>query len=182
MTGDDRARVPGPGVPAGVVVRRTRTHLPAVLAALAAVAVLAAGTTTGAARVVLHQCVRLDEPLAALGIRLSLLQDVADCPTGTLAVTPDPSHGAVLTLGLVLPVLAAHAALAAAGAGLTALLLRLAGSARRVLGAVVHALPRPAGPQPASAPQPLTWLAERSRPARVPRERHPHRGPPPALA
>lgn len=181
MTGDDRARLPGLDLPVGVV-RRARAHLAPVLAALAAVAVLAAGATTGAARVVIHQCVRLDDPLAALGIRLSLLQDVADCPTGSLALAPTPTHGAVLTLGLVVPVLAAHTALAAAGAGLTTLLLRLAGTARRVLGAVVHPLPRPAEPQPTDAPQPLTWRVEPSRPARVLRERHPHRGPPLALA
>jgi hypothetical protein len=167
-----RRAVPGPGL---------RGAGP-VLTAVAALVVLLAGTGLGAARAVLHQCVHLGEPLALLGLRLTLLQDAADCPTGTLAVAPSPAHGAVLALGLALPVVAAHAALGALGAGLAALLLRVARTARRVLGAVAHALPA-AVRLPASRPVRIpAWSAGHALPAVLARARHPHRGPPPALA
>jgi hypothetical protein len=150
-----RRAVPGPGL---------RGAGP-VLTAVAALVVLLAGTG-----------------LALLGLRLTLLQDAADCPTGTLAVAPSPAHGAVLALGLALPVVAAHAALGALGAGLAALLLRVARTARRVLGAVAHALPA-AVRLPASRPVRIpAWSAGHALPAVLARARHPHRGPPPALA
>lgn len=153
-----------------------------VLTAVAAVVTLVAGAGLGAARAVLHQCVHLGEPLAVLGLRLTLLQDAADCPTGTLAVAPSPAHGAVLALGLVLPVAAAHAALGVLGAGLTALLVRLARSARRVVGAVVHALPAAVRLPAARRVRVPAWSAGHPLPAVLARARHPHRGPPAAFA
>ncbi|RMI00303.1 hypothetical protein, partial [Cellulomonas triticagri] len=125
---------------------RLRTRLPAPgrlapgLVAVASLLVLATGVGLGLARTLVHQCLHLDGPLATLGVRLTLLQDVADCPTGTLAMLPAPSQGAVLAIGLALPALAAHAALGALGAGLAAGLLRAVRTARGVLGAVVRAL------------------------------------------
>lgn len=160
-----------------------RTPAGTVLTAAASLLALGAALWLGAARTVVHHCLTIDGPLALLGVRLTLLQDAADCPTGTLALTPAASHGAVLALGLVLPVAAAHAALGAAGLGLTALLLRASRTARAVLGAVVRALPRAAGPRPVRAARPApVRRAGSPRPAVLARALHPHRGPPVALA
>lgn len=160
-----------------------RVTVAPLVAALASLLAAGGALWLGAARTVVHHCLTVDGPLAVLGVRLTLLQDVADCPTGTLALTPAASHGAVLALGLVLPVAAAHAALGALGLGLTALLLRASRTARAVLGAVVHALPRATAPRPVHAARPApAWRAAHPRPAVLARALHPHRGPPAALA
>lgn len=184
MTGTADARVPGPPLP-GRGSRPSRVPRAALLPLLTAVAslvALAGAGWLGAVRTVVHQCVTIDGPLAVLGVRLAVLQDAADCPTG-VALTPGASHGVVLALGLVLPVVALHAALGALGLGLAALLLRAAGTARSVLGAVLHALPRavPARPAGAARPAPATRPGH-PRPAVLARALHPHRGPPAALA
>lgn len=177
MTGTADARLRA-AVP---VARRVATA--PLVTALTSVLVLGGALSIGAARTVVHHCLTVDGPLALLGVRLTLLQDVADCPAGTLALTPAASHGAVLALGLVLPVAAAHAALGALGLGLTALLLRASRTARAVLGAVVPALPRATAPRPVAAARPaLAWRAAHPRPAVLARALHPHRGPPVALA
>jgi hypothetical protein len=89
----------------------------------------------------------------------------------------------VLALGLVLPVVALHAALGAVGLGLAALLLHVSGTARAVLGAVLHVLPRAVRPRPVGAPRPAPAArAHHPRPAVLARALHPHRGPPAALA
>jgi hypothetical protein len=177
-TGDARLRA---AVPARPLVPR----VPAgpLLTAVASLLALGAALWLGAARTVVHHCLTIDGPLALLGVRLTLLRDAADCPTGTLALTPAASHGAVLALGLVLPVAAAHAALGAVGLGLAALLLRASRTARAVLGSVVRALPRPTAPRPVRAARLApVWRAGSPRPAVLARALHPHRGPPVALA
>jgi hypothetical protein len=183
MTGTADARVPHAPVPGRAPDREGRLLATPLLAALASLLALGGAVWLVGVRTLVHQCVHVDGPLAVLGVRLTLLQDAADCPTGTLAVAPAASHGAVLALGLVLPVVAAHAALGALGLGLTALLLRAAGTARRVLGAVVRVVPRPAGFQPAGSRRGLPFAGVVRLPAAVlARARHPHRGPPPAFA
>jgi hypothetical protein len=153
------------------------------LAAAAAAVAVVLGVGAGLLRALAHQCLHVDGPLALLGVRLTLLQDAADCPTGTLAMTPAASQGAVLAIGVVLPVVLAHAVLGALGAGLAAVLLRAARSVRRVLGAAAPVLPRPAGSPPARrGPVPPPGPAGLVAPAVRARARHPHRGPPVALA
>lgn len=185
MTGTADARVPGPVLP-GSGRRRAavvpRAGLLPLLTAVASLAVLGGAGWLGAVRTVVHQCVTIDGPLALLGVRLAVLQDAADCPTG-VALTPGASHGAMLALGLVLPVVALHATLGALGLGLAALLLRAAGTVRSVLGAVCRALPRAEQARPTRPAR--TAPAARShhpRPAVLARALHPHRGPPAALA
>ncbi|MFF1530490.1 hypothetical protein [Cellulomonas sp. NPDC058312] len=160
----------------------TAATLP-LLALVGSLLALGGSLWLGAARSVVHHCLTVDGPLALLGVRLELLQDVADCPTGTLALTPAASHGAVLALGLVVPVAAANAALGLLGLGLTALLLRASRTVRAVLGAVVRVLPAPrsAGPVPAARAVPR-WHVDLVRPTDLVRALHPHRGPPVALA
>ncbi|GIG35432.1 hypothetical protein [Cellulomonas pakistanensis] len=182
MTGTGDARVPGAGVP-GVGERGAgrRAGLLPLLTAAASLLAVGGALWLGALRTVVHACVTIDGPLALVGVRLSLLQDAADCPTG-VALTPAATQGAVLALGLVVPVVALHAALGALGLGLTALLLTCARTARSVLGAVVRALPRPSAARPAPTPRPApAWRADHPRAAVLARVLHPHRGPP-ALA
>lgn len=196
MTGTADVRVPGPllpgtGAPAPVAAAReaaapdARGPRPVALPLLTAVASLAAlggAAWLGAVRTVVHQCLTIDGPLALLGVRLALLEDAADCPTG-VALPAGASHGAVLALGLVLPLVALHAALGALGLGLAALLLRAAGTVRTVLGAVLRPLPRVAHARPAGGPRPAPAPhAGHVRPAVLARALHPHRGPPAALA
>ncbi|MCG7287187.1 hypothetical protein MHY85_14560 [Cellulomonas sp. ACRRI] len=194
MTGTADARVPGPLLPgaavpgeraAGAPAPSGRARRPVALPLLTAVASLLAlggAAWLGAVRTVVHQCVTIDGPLALLGVRLALLEDAADCPTG-VALAPGTSHGAVLALGLVLPLVALHAVLGALGLGLAALLVRAAGTARTVLGAVLRPLPRAAHARPAGAPRPAPAArAGHARPAVLARALHPHRGPPAALA
>lgn len=186
MTGTADAREPGPVLPGrgrrGRGPGFPRAALLPLLTAVASLAALGGAAWLGAVRTVVHPCITIDGPLALLGVRLAVLQDAADCPTG-VALTPAASHGAVLALGLVLPVVALHAALGALGLGLAALLLHVSGTARAVLGAVLHALPRAVRPRPAGAPRPAPAArTHHPRPAVLARALHPHRGPPAALA
>ncbi|TKR22109.1 hypothetical protein FA014_18220 [Cellulomonas hominis] len=194
MTGTADARVPGPLLPGagapgpaapGAAAAVARARRPAALPLLTAVASLVAlggAGWLGAVRTVVHQCVAIDGPLALLGVRLALLEDAADCPTG-VALPVGASHGAVLALGLVLPLVALHAALGALGLGLTALLLRAARTVRAVLGAVLRPLPRAARGRLTVTPRPAPAArAGHARPAVLARALHPHRGPPAALA
>lgn len=165
-------------------IRRLGAALPPLVVAFTSVMVLAGGAWLGLARATVHQCLSLDGPLAGLGLRLTLLQSVADCPGGTLALAPDPSHGAVLAFGLLLPVVSAHAVLGALGIGLTAAVLRATRTVSGVVRAVVHALPRPTASRPFRAvSRPV--VPERRTPALpfvLASALHPHRGPPVALA
>lgn len=177
-TGDEVAR-PRPVAPGA----RARVGLAPRLAAVVSGLALLAGVGLGVARTLVHQCVHLDGPLALLGVRLTLVQDAADCPTGTLALAPAPAHGALLAIGLVVPVIAAHTALLALGTGLLAWSLRVARGTRAVLTAAVRSALRP-GPRAVAAPRRLAPVV--GAPARRARSLvhvvHPHRGPPVALA
>ncbi|HEY0216575.1 MAG TPA: hypothetical protein VGC57_09300 [Cellulomonas sp.] len=171
-----RSVVPGTGPVLSAAV-------PAALAALASAAALLGGTWLGVARVLVHQCVRLDGPIGFLGVRLQLLQAVADCPDGTLAVTPGGAQGVVLAFSLAIPALAAWTALGAVGAALVALVARGARTAGRVLRTVVHRLPDLVATRPVRTPRTVLrprWA--RPLPSAAPGARHPRRGPPLALA
>lgn len=187
MTGTAAVRAPGlvapataPPAPGATRARRVLTS--PLVTALAAVAALAGGAWFGIARAVADVCVHLDGTLAAVGLRLALVQDVADCPTGTLALVPAPSQGLVLVAALALPVLAAAGALGALLASLAAAVLRTVRAAVAALGAVVRALPRASAVAVTGTPAPPAWSAGHPRPAALARALHPHRGPPVALA
>ncbi len=171
----------GPGLTVAAVGRaRLLTPL---LAWFGSLLGLALATGLGAARVVVHQCVTAEGPLAFVGVRLSLLRGVADCPDGTLGLVPGVPQGAVLVLSMAVPVAAAHLSFGALGLGLVAVVARAADSVRRLLAAATARPPhaprlvvtdriRPGVPRPARA------VARRWRPAEV----HPRRGPPVAFA
>ncbi|MGW6130059.1 hypothetical protein ACWFNE_08550 [Cellulomonas sp. NPDC055163] len=134
-------------------------------------------------RLLLHPCVSADGPLGQLGVRLALLSSANDCPEGTLAVSDAATHGAILVLSVAAPVLVAHVAAAAFGAGLTALVVRAASSAGELLRVVLVRLPA----RSHVAPAPLRRLVVVGEPdVRPPGTRglrlHPHRGPPLAPA
>jgi hypothetical protein len=131
MTWTTRARTPRTGlaVPGAVGALGARPGAPAVLVAISSALLLLMGTWLGVARVVVHQCLRLDGPIGVLGLRMQLLQDVADCPDGTLALMPGAPQGMVLAFSLALPVLAGWTALGAVGATLTTLVVRAARTA-----------------------------------------------------
>lgn len=191
MTGTAEAHahasvLPARGLVLGATARTRRlgtSPLPLAVALTSALA-LAGGAWLGLARTVVHQCLSLDGPLAGLGVRLTLLRSVADCPDGTLALAPDPTQGAVLAFSLLLPVVAAHAVLGALGLGLTAAVLRATRTVSGILRAVGHALPRPTVPRPCrTASRPV--VPQRRAPALpfvLASALHPHRGPPVALA
>lgn len=111
-----------------------RLRVPAV--ASATVLVLLAGLVANG-RFVLHQCTSADGFLATLGMRLALLGDVTDCPEGSVGLTSAGRGGTVLVLGLALPVLVAHVALAIGGIGLTAAVARVASSVRAIVTVVL---------------------------------------------
>lgn len=161
-----------PRTPAGVLARAR------LLLLLAPVAALAAGIALSAqGRVVLHHCVRADGPLALAGVRLAVLESGADCPDGAWALG-DVSRGAVVVLGVVVPVLLAHVLLAGTGLGLGAWVRRALRAARALL--------RTGLPVRTSTPGPLVVPARPAPPAPRVRVRHdrglvlvrPHRGPP----
>ncbi len=181
MTGTAALRLPGPVAPARVA-RARRVLTSPLVTAVAAVAALAGGAWSGIARAVADVCVHLDGPLAAVGLRLALVQDVADCPTGTLALVPAPSQGLVLVAALALPVLAASSALGAVVALLAGAVLRAVRTARDVLGSVVRALPRAAAVAVAGPPAAPVRAVGHRLPSALARALHPHRGPPVALA
>lgn len=191
MTGTAAARLPGPVVPAAVVpaavvtgraARARRVLTSPLLTAVAAVAALAGGVWSGIARAVADVCVHLDGSLAAVGLRLALVQDVADCPTGTLALVPAPSQGLVLVAALALPVLAASSALGALVAVLAHAALRAVRTVRDVLVAAVRSLPRAVVVAVSEAPSAPVRAAGHRLPSALARALHPHRGPPVALA
>ncbi len=103
---------------AGVLADPRAAVAAAGLAALAGLLLAASG------RVLLHQCVAA-VGLSPLGVRLSVLQDAADCPDGTYAFGP-AAGGAVLLLSVTMPLLVAHLVLTAGGAGLGVVLARAA--------------------------------------------------------
>jgi hypothetical protein len=181
-----RRRRNGPAVPGPLGVRGVlgaRVGAPS-LVALSSLLVLLMGTWLGVARVVVHQCLRLDGPIGVLGLRMQLLQDVADCPDGTLAVMPGAPQGMVLAFSLALPVVAGWTALGAVGAALLAVVVRAVRSVSRVLRSVVRHLPEPPATRPVdgtdAAVVPVRW--ERVPLPVVLGPRHPRRGPPLALA
>ena len=114
----------------------------------------AAGTALGAAlavasvvlvtqgRVLLHQCVVADGPLASLGVRLALLRSAAECPDGTLGLG-SASQGAVLLLSVTAPLVAAHLLLAACGLGLGTVVRRGVAVAVLLLQRLLPAVPGP---------------------------------------
>jgi hypothetical protein len=129
-------------------------------------------------RVLLHQCVTADGPLAALGVRMAVLRSAAECPEGALGLGA-ASTGAVLLLSVALPVLAAHLLLAACGLGLGVVTRRVAVAVRALLAAVLVPrtdLPARAVVATGRVPAPEPW-------AHVRRDRghdpaRPRRGPP----
>jgi len=121
---------------------RARRPLVGVAAAAAATTLAVGFAAQG--RVMLHDCVSSGGPLGALGLRLAVLQDAADCPAGTYGLGA-MSRGAVVLLSVALPVLALYVLLTACGVGLSALLVRAARQARALVGGVLPRL-RPAAP------------------------------------
>ncbi|MBD7917299.1 hypothetical protein H9657_03275 [Cellulomonas sp. Sa3CUA2] len=91
-----------------------RTHLLGAVGTTLAVLSVVVGAQ---GRVLLHQCVVADGPLAALGVRMALLRSASECPDGALGLG-SASTGAVLLLSVALPVVAAHVLLTACGLGL----------------------------------------------------------------
>lgn len=87
-------------------------------------------------RVLLHDCVSTGGAFGSLGLRLAVLQDVADCPEGAYGLG-GVSRGAVLLLSVALPVLVGYALLTACGVGLSALLVRAARQTRALLRSVL---------------------------------------------
>ncbi|MBO0921748.1 hypothetical protein J1G42_13035 [Cellulomonas sp. zg-ZUI222] len=142
-------------------------------------AVAVASIVLGAqGRVLLHQCVTADGPLASLGVRLAVLRSAAECPDGTLGLGP-ASHGAVLLLSVAAPVVAAHLLLTAAGLGLGVVARRGLRAAARV---AARLLPVPATTGLPAVPTRASAVPT-GPPARVRRDRRhdparPRRGPP----
>jgi hypothetical protein len=97
-------------------------------------------------RVLLHDCVS-GGVFGSLGLRLAVLQDVADCPEGAYGLG-GVSRGAVVLLSVALPVLVGYLLLTACGVGLSALLVRAARQARTMLRAVLPRLASDASPVP----------------------------------
>jgi len=85
--------------------------------ALGALLAVASAVLAAQGRVLLHQCVGADGPLAALGVRMAVLRSAAECPDGTLGLG-SASHGAVLLLSVAVPVVATHLLLTACGLSL----------------------------------------------------------------
>lgn len=108
-----------------------RAHL---LGALGVALALATALLAVQGRVLLHQCVVAEGPLAALGVRMAVLRSAAECPDGTLGLGA-ASQGAVLLLSVAMPVVMTHVLLMACGLGL--------GVAARRAGAAVGALLTP---------------------------------------
>lgn len=150
-----------------------------VLGALGAVLAVTSVVLGAQGRVLLHQCLAADGPLAALGVRLAVLRSAAECPDGTLGLGAT-SSGAVLLLSVALPVVATHLLLAACGLGLGVV-------TRRAVDAVAALLATHLAPfvGPAVLPDVPGRLrlaapaAVRARPHdRGHDPRHPRRGPP----
>jgi hypothetical protein len=147
-------------------------------AALAAGIVLL-GAVALPGRIALHQCMSSGGGLGSVGLRLALLRTAADCPDGTVAVTPLAHGGVVVLLSIALPLLLAHVALGAGGVGLTTVLVRALRSAARVLAGALLRVPHAPGAVvvrvtrlPASTRVDGRWTLADVLAA------HPHRGPP----
>lgn len=111
--------------------RRASLADPRALVAAAGLAALAALALALSGRVLLHQCVAA-VGLGPWGVRMSVLQDAADCPDGTYAFGPAAS-GAVLLLSVAAPLVVAHLVLAAGGVGASVVVARAARTAARLL-------------------------------------------------
>lgn len=94
--------------------------LPAVLVAVAVGLLATAGTCTALARALVHRCLTTGGPVDAPGVRLTVWQDAAQCPEGSLTLSQGLPYGAVLAVSLALPVVLVHTVLGAAGLGLAA--------------------------------------------------------------
>jgi hypothetical protein len=116
---------------------------------VAALGALAAFTAVVAAqgRVLLHDCVSTAGAFGSLGLRLAVLQDVADCPEGSYGLG-GVSRGAVLLLSVALPVLVGYVLATACGLGVSALVVRAARQARAMLQAVLPRLATGSSPVP----------------------------------
>lgn len=149
-------------------------------ATLLLVAGLAFVQVAARGRLMLHACTSADGPLSMLGVRFALLRSTADCPDGTFALVPGAPQGAIVVLSLALPVVAAHVALGTCGVGVTALLVRVAASAARLLRTVLRHLPHADSPAVlpdlVRAPAPVSSVGHRLRGALL--AAHPRRGPP----
>jgi hypothetical protein len=137
---------------------RARRPLVGLAAAAAATALTVGFAAQG--RVMLHDCVSAGGPLGPLGLRLSVLQDAADCPEGSYALGA-VSRGGVVLLSVALPVLALYVLLTACGVGLSALLVRVVRQARAL---VSGALPRFRSVAPRALVRPGAGLVPSSRP------------------
>lgn len=128
-------------------------------------------------RVLLHQCLTAEGPLAALGMRLAVLRSAAECPEGAVGLG-STSQGAVVLLSVALPALAAHVLLAAGGLGLGVAVRRAAAAVRSVLATRLAA---PTRLRPALVPARVRVTADvvvRVPAGRVLDPARPHRGPP----
>ena len=152
-----------------------RAHVLGALGALLALASVVIGVQ---GRVLLHQCVVAEGPLAALGLRMAVLRSASECPDGTLGLGA-ASHGAVLLLSVAVPVVAAHLLLAACGLGLGVAARRAAGVVRELLAS--RLVPAAAAPVPvltARPAAPTSLVAVLVRHDRGHDPARPRRGPP----
>ncbi len=155
--------------------RVPRAQLAAALGALLALATVLPNVL---GRVVLHDCLVAEGPLAALGLRLAVLRSAVECPDGSFGFGAT-SQGAVLLLSVAVPVVLAHVVLSACGVGLGVVARRGVTVAAAVLSARLAphvALATPGVP----AGRPWTTV---DAPVHVRRDRghdptRPHRGPP----
>ncbi|MCC2313824.1 hypothetical protein [Cellulomonas xiejunii] len=163
-------------------VRRARLPVAArvpLLGVLAGVLAVMSVVVGAQGRVLLHQCVSADGPLAALGVRMAVLRSASECPDGALGLGP-VSTGAVLLLSVALPVVATHVLLTACGLGLGVVV-------RRAVTAVVALLASGLVPQvvtagvpdlPGRPCTPASGVAVRVRRDRGHDPARPRRGPP----
>ena len=147
-------------------------------AALGTLLALAAALPAVLGRVVLHDCLVAEGPLAALGVRLAVLRSAVECPDGSFALGAT-SQGAVILLSVAVPVVVAHVVLSACGLGLGVLARRGVAAAAAVVSSrlappVALALPGvPAGPVRTAVDAPVHVRHDRGHDPRRPR-----RGPP----
>ncbi|ADG73590.1 hypothetical protein Cfla_0678 [Cellulomonas flavigena DSM 20109] len=164
------------------VVRRARLRpdlRPHLLGALAVLLSALSVVLAAHGRVLLHQCVVADGPLASVGVRMAVLRSAVECPEGTLGLGA-ASTGAVLLLSVALPVVVLHLLLVACGLGLGVVLRRGAAAVASLL--VAHLLP-PVVAVGLPAVAERRALAGTGAGLRVPRDREhdparPRRGPP----
>ena len=134
-----------------MTARRAPHHAVARLSTVAALAFAGLATVAaGQGRVLLHDCVSAAGVLGPLGLRLSVLQDAADCPEGAYGLGA-VSQGAVLLLSVAAPVAALYLLLTVCGVGLSALLVRAARQVRRLVGRALRGGLRAARALPVAA-------------------------------